>query len=439
MVMQTKVAAKKAGLFYFVFVMFAYTTGGPFGMEEMVTTSGPGLTLLYLLVIPFFWCIPVSLVAAELTTAIPVEGGFYRWVRASYGNFWGFLAGWWNWSASWLLGGSYAVLFSDYLANYFPFLNGWKHYFVALALIALLAYVNIRGIQMVGAAATVLEISVLIPVLLLCVIGATRWHHNPFHPFVPPHVPPFQVFGVGLALGLWLYSGYEQCSSVAEEIENPQRSYPLALAMVVPLSVAAYFLPVLFSLAALGNWQDWNTAYLSTAAKLIGGGWLGSLMTAAAMLGNVALLNATVLTSTRMPSSMAEDGFLPGVFAAKHQKFGTPWIAILISSAIYALLAFHTLAQLLTVYVWLRILVTVLTVLAAWRMRKKRPEMKRPFQIPWGKAGLAYVVVAPIVMGVVALVGSDKFALKWGPVPVALGALAYFVFLKIRAKGEIST
>ena len=439
MVMQTKVAAKKAGLFYFVFVMFAYTTGGPFGMEEMVTTSGPGLTLLYLLVIPFFWCIPVSLVAAELTTAIPVEGGFYRWVRASYGNFWGFLAGWWNWSASWLLGGSYAVLFSDYLANYFPFLNGWKHYFVALALIALLAYVNIRGIQMVGAAATVLEISVLIPVLLLCVIGATKWHHNPFHPFVPPHVPPFQVFGVGLALGLWLYSGYEQCSSVAEEIENPQRSYPRALAMVVPLSVAAYFLPALFSLAALGNWQDWHTAYLSTAARLIGGGWLGSLMTAAAILGNVALLNATVLTSTRMPSSMAEDGFLPPVFAAKHQKFGTPWIAILISSAIYALLAFHTLAQLLTVYVWLRILVTVLTVLAAWRMKKKRPEMKRPFQIPWGKAGLAYVVVAPIVMGVVALVGSDKFALKWGPVPVALGVVAYFVFPKIRAMVEIST
>jgi len=439
MVIQTKVAAKKAGLFYFVFVMFAYTTGGPFGMEEMVTTSGPGLTLLYLLVIPFFWCIPVSLVAAELTTAIPVEGGFYRWVRASYGNFWGFLAGWWNWSASWLLGGSYAVLFSDYLANYLPFLNGWKHYFVSVALIALLAYVNIRGIQMVGAAATVLETSVLIPVLLLCVIGATQWRHNPFHPFVPPQVPPFQVFGVGLALGLWLYSGYEQCSSVAEEIENPQRSYPRALAMVVPLSVAAYFLPALFSLAALGNWQDWNTAYLSTAAKLIGGGWLGSLMTAAAMLGNVSLLNATVLTSTRMPSSMAEDGFLPPVFAAKHQKFGTPWIAILISSAIYALLAFHTLAQLLTVYVWLRILVTVLTVLAAWRMRKKRPEMKRPFQIPWGKAGLAYVVIAPIVMSVVALVGSDKFALKWGPVPVALGVVAYFVFPKIRAMVEIST
>ena len=438
-VSQTKATAKKAGLFYFVFVMFAYTTGGPFGMEEMVTTSGPGLTLLYLLVLPFFWCIPVSLVAAELTTTIPVEGGFYRWVRASFGDFWGFLAGWWNWSASWLLGGSYAVLFSDYLANYFPFLAGWKHYAVSVALISVLAYVNTRGIQMVGRVATVLEISVLIPVLLLCVIGAARWRYNPFHPLVPPHVPPFQVFGVGLALGLWLYSGYEQCSSVAEEIENPQWSYPRALAIVVPLSVATYFLPALFSLAALGNWQEWNTAYLSTAAKLIGGGWLGFLMTAAAMLGNVSLLNATVLTSTRMPSSMAEDGYLPPVFAAKHKKFGTPWIAILISSAIYALLAFHTLAQLLTVYVWLRILVTVLTVLAAWRLRKARPEMKRPFRIPWGGAGLAYVVIAPLAMSVVALVGSDKFALKWGPVPVALGVMAYFVFPKIRAMVEASS
>jgi amino acid transporter len=433
---KTRSLTRKAGLFSFVFVMFAYTTGGPFGMEEMVTTSGPGLTLLYLLIIPLFWCIPVSLVAAELTTAIPVEGGFYRWVRAGCGNFWGFLAGWWNWSASWLLGATYAVLFSDYLAIYFPSLVGWKHYLVSVALISVLAYVNIRGIQMVGVVATVLEFSVLIPVFLLCAIAATKWQYNPFHPFVPPSVPPFQVFGVGLALGLWLYSGYEQCSSVAEEIENPQRSYPRALAIVVPLSMATYFLPALLSLAVLGNWQEWNTAYLSKAAELIGGGWLGFLMTVAAMLGSVSLENATVLTSTRMPSSMAEDGYLPPFFASRHPKYGTPWVAILISSATYVLLAFHTLAQLLTVYVWLRILVTVLTVIAAWRLRKIQPEMARPFRIPWGKAGLAYVVIAPIAMSFVALVGSDKFALKWGPVPLALGVVAYFAFPKVKATVE---
>jgi amino acid transporter len=120
------------------------------------------------------------------------------------------------------------------------------------------------------------------------------------------------------------------------------------------------------------------------------------------------------------------------VFAAKHPKYGTPWIAILISSGIYALLAFHTLAQLLTVYIWLRSLVTVLTVLAAWKLRKTQPGKPRPFRIPWGKAGLAYVVIAPILMTIVALVFSDKFALKWGPVPVALGVVAYFILPMVK-------
>ena len=234
----TRAAFGKASLLPFVFVMYAYATGGPFGLEDMVTTSGPGLTLLYHLFIPFFWCIPVSLVAAELTTAIPVEGGFYRWVRAAFGDFWGFLAGWWNWSASFLLGGTYAVLTADYLTFFFPGLVGWKHYTMALAVILLIGYINVRGIQMVGAVATVLGISILVPIVALCAIAATKWHHNPFVPLVPPQVPPFQVFGVGLALGLWLYSGYEQVSSVAEEVENPQRNYPLALAIVIPLSIA---------------------------------------------------------------------------------------------------------------------------------------------------------------------------------------------------------
>ena len=126
------------------------------------------------------------------------------------------------------------------------------------------------------------------------------------------------MFGVGLALGLWLYSGYEQCSTVAEEVDNPRRSYPLALALVVPMSIAAYFLPTLVSLAALGNWQSWHTGFFPTAAQLIGGRWLGAWMFAAAMITQVALLNGTILASTRMPFAMAEDGYLPHVLTGQH-------------------------------------------------------------------------------------------------------------------------
>ena len=405
--------------------MFSYTTGGPFGLEDMVTTSGPGMTLIYLLVLPFFWCIPVSLVSAELTTAMPVEGGFYRWTRAAFGDFWGFLAGWWNWSASFLLGGAYAVLFTDYLVYYFPNITGWKHYLVSVALIAVITWINVRGIQMVGKVATTLEIFIFVPVITMVVIAFAHWQHNPFVPLIPPHQPTFKIFGVGLALGLWLYSGYEQLSTVAEEVESPQRAYPRALALVVPLSIAAYFLPTLAGLASAGNWGQWHTGYFSEAAKIIGGSWLGTWMTLAAMVGNVALLNSTVLTTTRMPFAMAEDGYLPVALTRKHSLYGTPWMAIVVSAIIYALLAWQSLGQLISVYIWLRSATTVLTVLSAWKLRKTRPDMPRAFLIPGGSLGLVYVVAAPVVMAMVALLGSDRFAVIGGAIAMVLGPLVY--------------
>jgi amino acid transporter len=238
-----KSLAPKAGLFSFVFVMYSYTTGGPFGLEEQVSNSGPGMTLLYHLLIPFLWCIPISLVAAELTTAMPVQGGFYRWVRAAFGDFWGFQAGWWNWTASFPFGSAYAVLFADYLRFYFPQVTGWKHFLIAAALIAVMTDVNVRGIQDGR------------PRLNTPRNFRARAHsgdeHSRARKMAPQSFcsgstsssPLFQVFGVGLALGVWLYSGYEQLSTVAEEVDNPRRNFPRALALVVPLSIATYFLP----------------------------------------------------------------------------------------------------------------------------------------------------------------------------------------------------
>jgi amino acid transporter len=426
----TSSTLRKASLFYLVFVMFSYTTGGPFGLEDMVTTSGPGMTLIYLLVLPFFWCIPVSLASAELTSIMPVEGGFYRWTRAAFGDFWGFLAGWWNWSASFLLGGAYAVLFTDYLVYYFPHITLWEHWLISVALIAVLTWINVRGIQMVGQVATALEIFIFIPIAIMVVLGLAHWRQNPFHPWVVPHQATFKIFGVGLALGLWLYSGYEQLSTVAEEVENPQRAYPRALALVVPLSIAAYFLPTLAGLASAGHWQDWHTGYFSEAATMIGGvvhggPWLGTWMTLAAMVGNVALLNSTILTTTRMPFAMAEDRYLPAALTRKHPRYGTPWLAIVVSCAIYALLAWQSLGQLISVYIWLRSATTVLTVLSAWKLRRMQPGLKRSFLVPGGRMGLVYVVGAPVVMALVALLGSDKFALVGGAVGIVVGPVVY--------------
>jgi amino acid transporter len=305
--------------------------------------------------------------------------------------------------------------------------------------IAFITWLNVRGIQMVGQAATAMELFIVLPVLVMVVIGIAHWKHNPFVPMVPPHQPFEKVFGLGLALGLWLYSGYEQLSTVAEEVENPQRSYPIALALVVPLSIATYFLPTLAGLAALGNWQDWKTGYFSQAAALIGGPWLGTWMTLAAMVTNLALLNSTVLTSTRMPFAMADDGYMPPLLGRRHPKYGTPWLAILVSAGIYAALALHTLGQLISIYNWLRAATTVLTVLSVWGIRRKFPNLARPFRIPGGSIGLWSVIVLPIVMTFVTLRYSDSFAKKYGVVGLALGLVAYALVWPFRKRaGTIS-
>jgi amino acid transporter len=319
--------------------------------------------------------------------------------------------------------------------NYFPGITGWKHYLVSVGLIAVITWINVRGIQMVGQVATALEIFIFVPVAAMIVMGLVKWQHNPFVPLIPPHQPTFKIFGVGLALGLWLYSGYEQLSTVAEEVENPQRAYPRALALVVPLSMAAYFLPTLAGLASAGEWQKWHTGYFSDAARIIGGSfrgypWLGTWMTLAAMVANVALLNSTVLTTTRMPFAMAEDGYLSAALTRKHSRYGTPWLAILISAAIYALLAWQSLGQLISVYIWLRSATTVLTVLSAWKLRRTRPDMPRAFKIPGGDLGLIYVVGAPVLMAAVALLGSDQFALIGGVIAMVLGPLVYLAVRK---------
>jgi len=229
---------------------------------------------------------------------------------------------------------------------------------------------------------------------------------------------------------LWLYSGYEQLSTVAEEVDDPQRSYPKALALVVPLSMAAYFLPTLAGLASAGHWEQWHSGYFSDAAAAIGGtfhgyAWLGVWMTLAAMIANIALLNSTILTTTRMPSAMAEDGYLPEVLTRKHPRYGTPWIAILVSAAIYALLAWQSLGRLISIYIWLRSATTVLTVLSGWKLRRSQPELPRAFVVPGGNLGLFYVVAAPVAMALVALLGGDKIATVGGAAAVALGPILY--------------
>ena len=79
-----------------VFMIFCLVAAGCYGIEEMIPECGPGLTIIMLCVLPFVWGLPFGLVASELGSVRPQEGGYYKWVQEAFGEFWGFQAGWWR-------------------------------------------------------------------------------------------------------------------------------------------------------------------------------------------------------------------------------------------------------------------------------------------------------------------------------------------------------
>src|SRR2546428_762803 len=262
---------KKISLIPFIAILYAYCAGGPFDYEAMVSTSGPGMALLFILIVPCLFSVPMALASAEMATAMPVEGGFYRWTRAAFGDFWGFQCGWWNWTGTFFMWASYGVVLADYVAQVTPVHSRLLHWGIAFAFLVLVAGLNILGIQLVGKLTLILLLLALVPVAILTYLGFSQVRFNPFHPLMPPARPWREVYGVGLALALWIYSGYEQVSTVIEEVDDPVRNFPRGLAIVVPLAAISFFFPIAAGLAALGNWQYWQTWSLVTPARLGGG------------------------------------------------------------------------------------------------------------------------------------------------------------------------
>lgn len=424
----------------FVAVLYAYCAAGPFGFEEMVSASGPGMALVFLLVVPWLFSFPVSLATAEMSTAMPVQGGFYRWSRAAFGNFWGFQCGWWNWTGTFLMNGAYSVALADYTAQLVPAVaRGWAHWLVALFFIAAIAGLNIRGVQVVGNFTVAMLFVVLAPVAVFTVMGFAHAQVNPFHPFIPPGKSLHQVYGVGLALALWLYSGYEQLSTITEEVEDPARNFPRGLAIMVPLAMVTFFLPIAAGIAGSGDWQNWTTGYIVTAARNIGGPRLAVAIYGAAMISVLLGLESTLLSATRLPFAMAEDGYFHPKFAQLHASYRTPVAAIVLSAALCAALAVFSLPSLIAVYTWLRVSTSTVTLLAVWRLRYSQPDLPRSFRIPGGDAGVALVVLVPLSLFAWALVNSDRTALLWGPLYLGMGPIAFVVLRAMSKKLAIGS
>jgi amino acid transporter len=409
-------AIRRATTFQLVFLTYSVVCSGAYGLEEMVSAAGPGLALTLLLLLPLLWGIPISLACAELSALYPVEGGYYRWVRAAFGDFVGYQAGWLVWLANLMTNAAFAVLFANYLRYFLPNLSPATHYAVALVPIWGATLLNCFGIRLVGTTAVILTCLIFLPFLGLAAGGLLQWTHPAFVPFAHPDKSFAVALTDGLMIALWLYGGYEKLTPNAEEVENPSRAFPIALAIAMPMVIGSYVIPTFAGLVACDAWRDWGEAHFTTLAQQIGGPMLAVAMSAGGLLSNTCILMVTILGQSRLPMVMAQDRLFPRLFGRVNLRYGTPTPSLLAGALALSLLAFLPFAALAGLFSLVQVIAYVLICAALLRLRRRAADgtpppglaaaatnpSQRPFRVPLGATGMLLVMLP--VFGLTAFV-----------------------------------
>jgi amino acid transporter len=400
-------APRRATTFHLVFLTYSVVCSGAYGLEQIVSASGPGLALTLLLVLPFAWGIPISLACAELSSYYPIEGGYYRWVRAAFGDFVGYQAGWLVWLANLMTNAAFAVLFASYLRYFLPELSPAGRYLIALLPIWGTTILNCFGIRLVGMTSVILTGLIFLPFLGLSVMGLLQWNHPAFVPFLNPDKGFATALTDGLMIALWLYGGYEKLTPNAEEVENPSRAFPIALAIAMPMVVGSYLIPTFAGLVACDGWRDWGEAHFTVLAGQIGGVPLAAAMSIGGLLSNTCILMVTILGQSRLPMVMAQDRLFPRLFGRVSPKFGTPVVSLLAGSLALSVLALLPFAALAGLFSLVQVLAYVLICAALLRLRRHVPGdlpgsglvpaggggAQRPFRVPLGAFGLLLLML----------------------------------------------
>src|SRR2546428_1786542 len=399
-------------------IVFFNVSGGPYGIEDTVPSFGPGLTLVLLVLAPLFWGLPVSLAMSELASAMPDEGGYVTWTTRAFGPFWGFQVGWWSWLDSFVDVAVYPTLFVEYLRHWYPTMAPLERWLLALAFIAALTTLNLLGVRPTGRAAVALAACALAPIGLLVAVGLPRAATAPWTPFAIEGPTLASGLGLGLAVVMWNYAGWDTPSTVLGETRAPEHAFRRALLLAVPLVGVSYVLPVGVVLASgAADWTTWTTGALPALAARVGGAWLGHAVAAGAVLSTAGLFMALLLTNSRLPYVLARAGVLPRGFGAVHPRFGTPWPAVLVSGAAYAACAAFSFKALIVLNVWLYSLALLVELAAFLTLRATAPQLPRPWRVAGGRGGAPPGTGAPPPFGLGAVAPA-----RWGHTLAGLAA-----------------
>src|SRR5262245_58390064 len=183
---------------------------------------------------PLVWSLPVTLVMGELASALPEEGGYVEWVRRAFGPFWAFQAGWWSWLNSFVDVAVYPALFADYLKFWWPGISAVERWIVVLAFIWILTGLNLIGVRITGRAAVAFAIVSLAPMVIFTVVAARGAAHAPWLPLSAEGQGLLEGIGLGLAVMMWNYSGWDTPTTCLGETRYAASAFRRALWVALP-------------------------------------------------------------------------------------------------------------------------------------------------------------------------------------------------------------
>jgi amino acid transporter/nucleotide-binding universal stress UspA family protein len=353
-----------------------------------------------------------GLTYAELGSAFPQAGGGYAWVKEGLARIFGFYAGWISWFSHSVACSLYAVLFGTFFVELLKLgglhlgndalllgLNGEQIAVKVVAVLAALTFVliNVRGSSETGLVGNIITIFKIIVLGLLVLFGLRammnmpNWTDNFLR---DPSPLPHGFGGVVLAMGLTFvaFEGYEIIAQSGEEVKNPGRNIPraifLSIAIVVIIYVGVAFVSVgaLQQDSGLPNWiylgENGERAMIETARSIMPYGAL--IMILGGLASTTSALNATIYSSSRVSFAMGRDRDLPAIFGRIHFRNKTPHLAIWLSGLLIMFVAVMLpVADVASGASITFLLLFLMVNIALIRMRKTRPDLERPFRVPF--------------------------------------------------------